>query len=114
MVSAGILVVNLLKIVFVIVGAHLAITKVLPMLKDTLSGFDRKVANGLISLFAVLIIVFAGLAIFEFIEATGSKALSYLLVIKPAFDIVFSLEYYLKYVILGVIVILGLKAFKRA
>ena len=114
MVSAEVAVVNILKIIFVVIGAHLAITKVLPMLKDTLSGFDKKIANGLISLFAVLIMVFAGLAIFDFIVAIGSTALSYLLVIKPAFDIVFKLEYYFKYVILGVIIILGLKAFKRA
>lgn len=113
MVSAEIAMVNILKIIFVVIGAHLAITRVLPMLKNALNGLDKKVVNGLISLFAVLVIVFAGLAIFEFIEAIGG-ALSYLLVIKPAFDIVFKLEYYFKYVILGIIVILGLKAFKRA
>ncbi len=105
---------NILKIIFVVIGAHIAITKVLPMLKDTISSFDRKVVNGLVSLFAVLILVFAGLKIFDFIAAIGDKTFSYLLVIQPAFDLVFSLEYYFKYIILGVIVILGLKAFKKA
>lgn len=114
MASAELWIVNILKILFVIIGAHLAITKILPMLKDTLSSFDKKMVNGLISLFAVFIIVFAGLAIFEFITAIGSKGFSYLLVIKPAFDLIYRLEYYFKYIILGIIVILGLKAFKKA
>lgn len=115
MVSAEIWIVNLLKILFVIVGAHLAITKVLPMLKNAIEGLgDKKVIDGLVSLFAVLILVLAGLQIFEFIAAIGSIGFSYLTVIKPAFDLVFGLVYYVKYVILGVIVILGLKAFKKA
>jgi len=113
--SAEVWVLNILKIIFVIIGAHIAITKVLPIFKDAIQGLgDKKIINGLVSLFAILIIIFAGLTIFNFIEAIGSKWFSYLLVIKPAFDIIFKLEYYFKYVILGVIVILGLKAFKKA
>lgn len=114
MVSAELWIINILKIVFVIIGAHIAITKVLPLLKDAISGFDRKIVNSLIALFAILIFVLAGLKVFEFIAAIGDKTLSYLLVIKPAFDIVFSLEHYFKYIVLGIIVILGFKAFKKA
>lgn len=115
MVSAEIWIVNLLKIIFVVVGAHLAITKVLPMLKSIVDGLgDKRVSEGIISLFAVFILVFAGLAILDFITAIGSTGLSYLNVIKPAFDLIFRLEYYFKYVILGVIIVLGLKAFKKA
>lgn len=105
---------NILKIIFIVIGAHIAITKVLPMLKDALSGLDKKMINGIISLFAVFILVFAGLKIFEFIAAIGDKTISYLLVIQPAFDLILKLEYYFKYIIIGVIVILGLKAFKKA
>ena len=115
MVSAEIWIVNLLKILFVIVGAHLAITKVLPMFKNIVDGLgDKKVSEGIISLFAVFILVFAGLAIFDFITAIGSIGLSYLTVIKPAFDLIFGLVYYIKYIVLGVIIVLGLKAFKKA
>lgn len=114
--SVEVWIVNVLKIVFVIVGMHIALTKVLPLLKDMLSGFigNKKINDGITGLIAILILVLGGLKIFDFIEAIGNKALSYLLVFKPGFEMVFSLEHYFKYIVLAVVVAVALKAFKKA
>src|SRR3989344_28582 len=105
--AAEIIAINILKIVFVILGGHIAITKIVPLLNDFLDSFikDKKAVDSFTSLIDIFILVMVGLKIFEFITAIDNKLLAYLTVLQPGFEVVSSLFTYLQWILLALIAV---------
>ncbi|MEK6934648.1 MAG: hypothetical protein AABW46_02110 [Nanoarchaeota archaeon] len=106
--------INILKIVFVIIGAHIAITRVVPLLDDFLISFikDKKSVESFTSLVDIFILVLVGLMIIEFALATENSFVSYIEVIKPGFDLIMQLFDYLKWILVVLIGVVALKNIK--
>ena len=113
--GAELIVTNVIKIVFLIVGGHLAITKVLPMLEDVLSSVltDKKVLDGLMSLLSVLILVIVGIKVIDLFLATQNPTLAYIGLVRPAFEVLFMLVDYFTWILAGVVVLLGVQWYSQ-
>ncbi len=107
--------VNFLKIVFVIVAGHIAITKIIPLIDDMLKALikETKVVDRFTSLLGILVIVVFGSKIIEFAMATENKVVSYLSVVKPGFDLLLSLVPYFGYIFAAAVVIISVKSFRK-
>jgi ABC-type multidrug transport system fused ATPase/permease subunit len=108
-------IINIIKIMFTIIGGHLAITKILPLLKDFLDDFikEDKVMKGLVSLLTVFIIVTVITLVIDFIASIGNPILNYITYIKPAIDIFSKLFDYLQYIVAAVLISYAIKNFKK-
>ncbi len=106
---------NIIKIIFVIIGGHLAITKILPMLKNFLDDFikDDSVMKGLISLLTVAIIVTVITLVIDFIAAIGNPILNYINLIKPAIDVFNNLFNYIQYIVAIGLIAYAIKSLKK-
>ena len=107
-------VINILKIVFVIIAGHIAITKVVPLLNDFLESFikNSKAIDSFTSLIDIFILVLIGTKIVEFLLATENTVISFISVLEPAFEIFMSLFTYLQWIILALIVVVAIKNIK--
>jgi len=112
--AAEIIAINILKIVFVILGGHIAITRVVPLLNDFLLSFikDKQSVESFTSLIDILILVLIGTKIIEFALATGNTYLAYIEVLKPGFDLIMSLFDYLKWILVVLIGVVAIKNIK--
>lgn len=112
--TTEIIAINILKIVFVIVGGHIAITRVVPLLDDFLASFikDKQSVESFTSLVDIFILVAIGLKIVEFALATENTFAGYISVIKPAFDLIMQLFDYLKWILVVLIGVVALKNLK--
>ncbi len=105
---------NIIKIIFAIIGGHLAITKILPMLKDFLDDFiSDKVMKGLISLLTIIIVVIVATLVLEFTTAIGNPILNYIDLAKPILDIITKLFDYLQYVVAIGLIAYAIKSLKK-
>ncbi len=113
--GAELIVENIIKIVFLIVGGHLAISKVLPMLEDIISVVfkDKTAIDGFMNLLIVLVLVLVGRGILDFILAMQNPTLAYIGLLKPGFDILYSLVDYFKWIFAGVVVVLAFNVYKK-
>ncbi len=107
-------VLNILKIIFIIIGGHVAITKVVPLLNDFLLSFikDKKSVDSFTSLLDIYILSIVGLKIVEYVLNIDNFALNYLESIKPGFEILTQLFSYLQWILLALIVVVALKNYK--
>lgn len=107
-------VVTLLKVVFVIVAGHIAITKIVPLLDEFLSGFikNEKAVDSFTSLIDIFILVLVGTKIIEFLLETENPVLSYFSALQPSFELLNALFSYLQWILLALIAIVALKYFK--
>jgi len=112
--AAEIIAINILKIVFVIIGGHVAITRVVPLLNDFLLSFikDRKSVESFTSLIDIFILALVGLKIVGFAIATENPFASYLTVIQPGFDLIMILFDYLKWILVVLIGVVAIKNIK--
>jgi len=112
--GAEIWIVSVLKIVFIILAGHIAITKIVPLLNDFLLSFikDRRSVNSFTSLIDIFILVTVGLKIIEITLEVENKALTYLNILKPGFELIVSLFTYLQWILLALILVVALKAYK--
>ena len=96
----------ILKIVAVIVAGHLAITKLLPILKDVLSSYIRKgtVVTGVIYIFLFYIGVLVLEFIVKFLPETGNKYLIHLDILTPGIDLVLKVIPFIVYFMLASVV----------
>ena len=110
-----IFIVNILKIVFVIIAGHLAITKIIPLLDEMLKALikEKKIVDKFTSLLGVLVFVLVGAKIIEFAEATQNQVISYLSVIQPGLDLLLGLVPYFGYVFAATVVIIAVRGIKK-
>lgn len=105
----------ILKIVFVIVGGHIAITKVVPLLNDFLLSFinDKKAVDSFTSLIDIFILVTVGTLLVGFLIEVNNVYLNYISVIKPGLDVLNGLFVYIQWILLALIVVVAIKNFKK-
>jgi len=115
MASAEVIVLNILKIIFVVVATHIGLTKLVPMLEQVLgmSISDKKALDGLTSLLSILVLVLAGKTIVDLAKLTEIQILSYLDIFTPALELLFKLVPYFAWVLAGLVVILGIKGLSK-
>jgi len=103
--------ITILKIIFVIIGGHLAITILLPALKRMLSPsvkreeFIPSVIAILIFYVAVLVLKF----ILEFLIETESKFLGYGNALLPGTEVIITVVPYVLYFMIAAVIVAGLK-----
>ena len=102
---------TILKIVAVIVGGHLAITKMLPALKRVLSSFIKKeeVVTSVISTFMFYIGTLVLKFIIEYLATTENKYLTYITVLIPGIDVILTIVPFVLYFLIAAIIVAGLK-----
>lgn len=102
---------TILKIVAVIIGGHLAITKLLPALKNVLASFIKK--EGFIASIISIFIFYVGILVLKFIidflAATGNKYLGYATVLVPGVEVILTVIPYVFYFMVGAVIVAGLK-----
>ena len=96
----------ILKIIAIIIAGHLAITKLLPILKDVLSSYIRKgtVVTGVLYIFLFYIGVLVLEFIVNFLPETGNKYLIYLDILTPGVDLILKVIPYIVYFMLASVV----------
>ncbi len=106
---------NLLNAIFVMVGGYIAIVYLFPMLRDFLAaGFkDEKVVDALMGIFNLYVIIFVTIGIVRELVLVNNQYLNYVTVLIPALTIMTDLIPYLKYLVAGVIIVVGLGTFKK-
>ena len=104
----------ILKIIFILVAGHIAITKIVPLLNDFLLGFikDKNSVSSFTSLIDILILVLVGSKIVTFILEAENAILNYISILQPAFEVLLELFTYLQWIILVLIAIVALKNLK--
>lgn len=109
------IVVNILKIIFVVLAGHVVLTKIIPMLDAMLKGLikETKVVDNFTSLLGVLVFVLVGVKIIEFATATQNTVIGYLSVVQPGFDFILDLVPYFGYIFAAAVVIVALRGIKR-
>lgn len=107
-------IISILKVVFVIIGGHIAITKVVPLLNDFLLSFikDNKSVDAFTSLIDIFILVIVGLKIVEFLLEIDNSIINYIAAIQPGFEILSTLFSYIQWILLALIVVVALKHYK--
>jgi len=105
---------NLLKIVITIVATHLTLTKVMPLVDKFFGAFiDKKATDALTSLLGVIVIIFAGGMVVEFILAINNTGFNYVAVIGPGFDLLLKFFEFLQWILLAVVAAAVLKSYKK-
>lgn len=102
---------TILKIVCVIIGGHLAITKLLPALKNVLSSSIKKedLTTSIISILMMYTGVLVLKFMIEFIVATENKYLGYANVLVPGIEVILTLVPYVIYLMVATVIVAGLK-----
>ena len=113
--SVETIIVNILKIVFVVLAGHVALTKIIPMVDAMLKGLikENKVVDNFTSLLGIFVFVLVGIKIIEFGVATQNTVITYLEIIKPGFELIQSLVPYFGYIFAGVVVIIAVRGIKK-
>jgi len=103
-----------LKLVFVLVAGHIAITKIVPLLNDFLLSFikDKTAVNSFTSLVDILVLILVGSQIVAFIVVADNKVLNYISVLQPALDLLKQLFSYLQWILLVLMAVVALKYLK--
>ena len=100
-----------LKIIAVVIGGHLAINKMLPVLKNVLSSFIEKeeFLTGIISVLMFYVGVLVLRFIVDFLVEIGNKYLSYVEVLLPGIEVILAVIPYVIYFMIAAVVVAGLK-----
>lgn len=107
-------IINILKVIFIIIGGHIAITKVVPLLSDFLQSFirDNKAVDAFTSLIDIFILVTVGLISIESLLAVENNILNYIEVLQPGFTVLSTLFTYIQWILLGLMLVVAFKNFK--
>jgi len=102
---------TILKIVAVVIGGHLAITKMLPALKNVLAAFVKKgeVLTSIISTLLLFVGVLVLKFIINFLVAVENTYLSYVGVLLPGIEVILTIIPYVLYFMVAVVIVAGLK-----
>ena len=108
-------IINILKIAFVVLAGHILLTKVIPLLDDMLKSLikENKAVENFTSLLGILVFVLVGLKVIELAVATENKIIAYLSILKPGVEMILSLVPYLGYIFAGAVLIIALKGIKK-
>ena len=85
------------------------------MVKDMVDSTikDPKITNGIMGLLNLLVILFVVTTLVSNLVVIGNRYVSYITVINPALDIFNNLIPYLKYLLVGIFVIVIARIFKN-
>ncbi|MFH1592332.1 MAG: hypothetical protein ABIB47_03120 [Candidatus Woesearchaeota archaeon] len=105
----------ILKIIFLLVAAHIAITKIVPLLNDFLLSFikNKSSVNSFTSLIDIFILVLVGSSIVTFLLEANNAILNYISVLQPAFEVLKELFVYLQWILLVLIAVVAIKNLKH-
>lgn len=108
-------IINLLKIVFVIVAGHIAITRIVPLLNDFLLSFvkNKKSVDSFTSLIDIFVIVLVATKIVEFALNIQNKIIGYVSILGPGLQVLTSVFEYLKWILLALILVIAFKNTKN-
>ena len=102
---------TILKIISVIIGGHLAITKLLPALKKILVLFIKE--DGFVTSIISTILIYVGVLVLKFIVtvlvATENKYLIYTDILSPGLEVMLSVIPYVLYFMIAVVIVAGIK-----
>jgi hypothetical protein len=115
-VTVGLLVVLVLGMFFSVIAGHIAITKIFPKLKLLLKAIikDEEATNSLMYIFIVYLALFVLSKLIELFRAFNVSFINDMTnIIQPGIDILMGLLPYLQWLILGILIVIGLKNFKR-
>lgn len=106
---------TIFKLGFVIAAVHLTLTRIIPMLQSLLETIfkEKKALDGLTSLLGILVLILAGKEVLTFVQELNNGILNYLLTLQPALAVLLNLVFYLQWVILAVLIVAILKAYKK-
>ena len=114
MAESTVWIVAIFSVIFALLGGHILLTKVLPPLKKILSSVlkDENSVNSLVSILIVLVAVMVLGKVIEVLAVPGNATLNMLLVIQPGLDVIKDFGMYIGYLILGLVIVIGLKNWK--
>ena len=100
----------ILKIICVLIGGHLAITKLLPELKKVLSFFVKRMEliTSIVSVLIIYILVLVLKFIIGFIAAVENVYLGYANVLLPGIEVILMVIPYVLYFFVAVVIVAGL------
>lgn len=105
---------TIISAIIILIAAHISITIILPKLKDFLSPVikEDKALSGLMTLLIILIAVLVFKSVIEQLLTLQNATLSLISVFSPGLDLIIGLSRYIGYIVLGFIVVLGIKSYK--
>lgn len=104
----------IISIIFVIIGAYLVITKILPIIRDLLSDIvDGRAMGAFMSLLIIIVYILVLDKVVNLLLVAENQYLNYLSYITPGIDILMDILPYVMYILLGAVVAWGLKLYKK-
>ncbi len=106
---------NLLNVVFLLLGGYVAITFLFPFLRDFLSSVlkSEKGTDGLMGVLNIYVIIFVTIGVVEELISSEVVWLNYLQSLNAGLNLLTSLIPYLQYLVLGGLVVLGLNSLRK-
>lgn len=103
-----------ISVIFAFIGGHILLTKVLPPLKKILSSVlkDENAVNSLMAILLVFVAVLVLQKSVELLMTLENQVINVVTVINPALEIILSFGTYIGYLILGIMIVIGLKNWK--
>ena len=104
----------IISVLFAFIGGHILLTKVLPPLKKLLNSVlkDENAVNSLMAILLVLVGVLVLQKAVELLKVLENQVINVVTVINPALEIMLGFGTYIGYLILGIIIVIGLKNWK--
>ena len=104
----------ILKIIITLIVAHIAITKIVPLLNDFLISFikDKNAVNSFTSLIDILVLVLVGSQIVLLTKEVNNSILNYVTIIEPATELLRNIFSYIQWILLVLIAVVALKNLK--
>jgi len=115
-VTIGLLVVLVLGMAFAVAAGHIAITKILPRLKTLLKSAmkDEESVNALMYVFIIYVGIFVLSKLIELFQAFDVSFITDITnIVQPGIDVMMNILPYLQWLVLGILVIIGLKNFRK-
>lgn len=111
----GIWIAFALNIVFLLIAGHIALTKLFPKLKAILVAALGKddVVNAVMYLFVAYTIIFVLKKFVDMILAIGNSYLNLFAMLNSGLELLILLLPYIQWLILGAVVVVGLKSAKK-
>lgn len=107
-------IIAVLKVLFAILGCYIVIKYINPKVKELMNSSidNRQATEAFIDLLNIFIIIVTGLLALSFLSVIKSDIIEYIQSIRPVFLIGEALFEYIKWIILILLAILGLRYFK--
>lgn len=99
-----------LKIVVVIIGGHLAITKLLPELKKVLSYSVKReeLVTSIVSILVFYVAILVSKFVASFLATMENKYLGYANVLLPGIEVILTVTPYVLYFLMATVIVAGL------